>query len=363
MPRASFRVFYRRMPSILHLLSSTADEQTRAVHQMLIGNIGSGFDSVTRRIGAGSDLRNLPASIFKLRKERLDLTYAWGITALAAAVMSGHRRIVFTPDRFAGPRALRWIRSLMDRGNVTMIAPTFTQARIAVKHGIDPDRCEVIPPGVDFGRIRRLRASTLRVQLGLAPDDYVVLVPGETTLASGHDQALWSCGILHVLDPRYKLLMWGRGERAGTTHNLASRLKQPGMVRLAETCGNRTDQTSEDRAAEYDRRIEFEELLSIADLCLVTPAGASPTLPVATAMASGVPIISTVTYMLAELLEDRHTALMVPTRSPRALAQRVLDLRQDPSLQAKLTDKARTEAYEHFSMTRMLDKYREIFAK
>jgi glycosyltransferase involved in cell wall biosynthesis len=107
--------------------------------------------------------------------------------------------------------------------------------------------------------------------------------------------------------------------------------------------------------------VPFEELLPAADVCLVTASGAAPTLPIATAMAAGVPIISTVTYMLAELLEDRHTALMVPRRSPRALAQRVLDLRQDPALRAKLIDTARAEAYEHFSMTRMLDEYRRLF--
>jgi len=111
-----------------------------------------------------------------------------------------------------------------------------------------------------------------------------------------------------------------------------------------------------------DRPVQFEELLPIADVCLVTPPGAAPTLPIATAMAAGVPIVSTVTYMLAELLEDRHTALMVPTRSPRALVQRVLDLREDPALRAKLVDTARAEAYEHFSMTRMLDEYRRVFA-
>jgi glycosyltransferase involved in cell wall biosynthesis len=85
-------------------------------------------------------------------------------------------------------------------------------------------------------------------------------------------------------------------------------------------------------------------------------------LPIATVMAAGVPIISTVTYMLSELLEDRHTALMVATRSPRALVQRVQDLRADPALRAKITETARGEAYEHFSMTRMMDKYRRLFA-
>jgi len=334
------------MPSVLHLLSTTADEQTSQLHRMLAQGLGAGFISTTLRIGTGGELRNFPAAILQLRHERADITYAWGITALTAAVLCGHRRIFFSPDRFAGPRALRWIRSLMGRADVTFVCPTFTQQRLAVQRGIDPARCHMIQPGVDFGRVNRRRDDVLRKKLGFAENDFILIAPGETTLAAGHEMAVWACGILNVLDPRYKLLLWGRGNRAELTANLANRLKQGDMVKQAEKI--------------LDHAIDFEALLPLADVCLATPAGAAPTLPIAIMMAAGVPIVSTVTYMLAELLEDRHTAMMVPTRSPRALVQRVLDLRENAGLQAKLIDTARAEAYEHFSMTRMLDGYRRI---
>jgi glycosyltransferase involved in cell wall biosynthesis len=348
LPAPRFPVPYRHMLKVLHLLSSSADEQTRQIHQMLRDGIGADFSCETKTIGLTGDYRNLPVAVFHLRGNRPDLTYAWGTTALAAAVLAGHRRILFSPDRFAGPRALRWIRSLMSRGNVTMICPTFTQQRLAVSRGIDPDRCIVIQPGVDFGRVRRRTDLKMRESFGLSATDYVVIVPGESTLQSGHDQALWSTSILHVLDPSYKLLLWGRGPRFKAVAELGDRLKQPDLVKVAET-GERGP-------------IRFEDLLPIADVCLVTATGAVPTLPIATVMAAGVPIISTVTYMVAELLEDRHTALMVPHRSPRAIAQRIMDLRGDPTLAAKLVDTARAEAYEHFSMTRMLDTYRRAFS-
>jgi glycosyltransferase involved in cell wall biosynthesis len=334
------------MPKVLHLLSGLADEQTRQIHRMLVAGIGSGFESQTKLIGTTGGLRDIPTAVIRLRQDRPDITCAWGIPALASAVIAGHRRIIFSPDRFAGPRSLRWIRSLMSRGNVTFVCPTFTQHRLAITRGIDPARCQVIQPGVDFGRLRK-RDPNLRKELGLSESDYVLIAPGESTLQTAHDQAVWTCGILNVLDPAYKLLLWGRGPRAQTVAALGDRLRQPDMVKIAET--------------PTTGPIPFEQLLPAADACLVTTSGSAPTLPVATAMAASVPIVSTVTYMLAELLEDRHTALMVPRRSPRALAQRVQDLRQDPALAAKLVDTARAEAYEHFSMTRMLDEYRKLF--
>jgi glycosyltransferase involved in cell wall biosynthesis len=335
------------MTKVLHLLGSSADEQTRQIHQMLVDGLGPEFSCLTRVVGPGGDLRNLPAAVLKLRHQPADLTHAWGIQALVGVVLAGHSRVLFSPDQFAGPRSLRWIRSLMDRGNVTFISPTFTQQRLAIAHGIDPQRCKVVQPGVDFGRIRR-RDPQLRAALGLCDTDFVLIAPGESSRQTAHDQAVWACGILHVIDPSYKLLIWGRGPRAKQVAELAERLHQPNLVKVAEMPGREP--------------MRFEDVLPAADVCLVTAGGAAPTLPIATAMAAGVPIVSTVTYMLAELLEDRHTALMVPRRSPRALVQRVLDLREDPALRAKLIDTARAEAYEHFSMTRMLDEYRRIYA-
>jgi glycosyltransferase involved in cell wall biosynthesis len=109
------------------------------------------------------------------------------------------------------------------------------------------------------------------------------------------------------------------------------------------------------------RAIEFEQLLPATDACIVTAKGPVATLPIAICMAAGLPIISTVTYTAAELLEDRHTALMVPRSSPQLLAQRVLDLRADSGLQWSIADMARTEAYEYFSLTRMINQYRTAY--
>src|SRR5439155_21530922 len=160
---------------------------------------------------------------------------------------------------------------------------------------------------------------------------------GESTRGAAHEEAVWACGILNVLDPRYKLLVWGRGERARKAARLGERLHQPHMVKLAEPL--------------LRRELEFEQLLPATDACLVTAKGPVATLPIAICMAAGLPIISTVTYTVAELLEDRHTAVMVPRPAARLLARRLLDLKDDAAAQWSISDMARTEAYEYFSLT------------
>jgi hypothetical protein len=78
-------------------------------------------------------------------------------------------------------------------------------------------------------------------------------------------------------------------------------------------------------------------------------------------MAAGLPIVATVTPTVAELLEDRHTALMVGDTSARVIAQRILDLRSDGRLEWSISDMARTEAFEFFAMTRFLEQLRCVY--
>ena len=78
-------------------------------------------------------------------------------------------------------------------------------------------------------------------------------------------------------------------------------------------------------------------------------------------MAAGLPIVSTVTYTVSEMLEDRHTALMVGKFDPPAVARRVLDLYDDPGLQWRIADAARAEAYEYFALSRFVEQYRTVY--
>jgi glycosyltransferase involved in cell wall biosynthesis len=231
--------------------------------------------------------------------------------------------------------------------DVQVVCATATQRRRLVERGVPLERCHLVRPGVDFARVRRRRDPVLRASLGFSPDDHVVLAPGESTRAAAHEDAAWAGSIAHLLDPRVKVLMWGRGERVGAALRRARHLVGDGLLSVAE--------------ARLGRPVDFEELLPAVDSVMVTARGPVSTLPIAVCMAAGLPIVSTVTYTVAELLEDRHTALMVPHHSARLLARRLIDLREDAGTQWSIADAARTEAYEYFSLTRFLDQYRGVY--
>jgi glycosyltransferase involved in cell wall biosynthesis len=230
---------------------------------------------------------------------------------------------------------------------VQVVCATSTLCHELRRRGIASDHCHLIRPGVDFARVRGRRDTALRQALGLCDQDRVILAPGESTRAASHRTALWTGGILNLLDPRYKLLLWGRGREVSSIQRFASRIRHTDLLFLA--------------LRRLGRCVGFEELLPAADLALVTASGPVPTLPVASCMAAGLPIVSTITYTLSELLEDHHTALLVSRPSPRLLAQKILELFEDARLRWELSDRARSEAFDYFAMTRFLDQHRTLY--
>lgn len=336
------------MVHILHLLDAHPDFQTRRAVDLLSRQLGPGFECHIRTIGAGGDWRGIPAASVALRRSSgVDVLHAWGPTALTAAVLGSKLPLLHSPAIPTTPRAIHWLRAIAAYRSIEILCPSATLHNLLLTRGLPADRVHLIRPGVDFARIQRRRDPKLRAALGLADDDCVLLAVGESTAAAAHSDALWTAAILHELDPRYRLLLWGEGSHAPAVLRFNRRLATAGVLTVAER--------------QLKRPVDFEELLPAADLMVNTSVGPIPTLPVAIAMAAALPIVSTATYTTAELLEDHHSALLVPKRSPRRMAQRILELRDDAGLQWRLADMARTEAYEHYSATRFLSQYRTAY--
>ncbi|MBC8107761.1 MAG: hypothetical protein H7Z14_14305 [Anaerolineae bacterium] len=337
------------MIRILHLHDRPADYQTGASIDALRADASGQFTSEIRAIGRGSDHSTALAAVLAMRRSnqpRSDMTHAWGPKALRVAVFGGCERIIYSPSHDPHHREIGWLRSIMNYRDVNVVCPTDTVRRRLVEHGVPIGRTHLIRPAVAFGKVRRRRNDALRAELGIKPDDRVTLAPGESTRPADHEMSVFAVTLLTVLDPRNKLLVWGRGPHSAALRRFAKKLDRPTLIDATHT---------------LRRPIDFPDLLSVADDVLITATGSIATLPACYCMAAGLPIVTLVSETIAELLEDRHTALMVGKRSPRLLAQRLLDVRADANLQWAISDMARTEAYEFFSMSRFLDQHRAMY--
>jgi glycosyltransferase involved in cell wall biosynthesis len=307
-----------------------------------------GFAADVRRLGTVAG-RNLATATLGLRRggeAGLDLVHAVGPRSLTVAALGSSLPVVYSPLGRPGPRDVRWLRAVMGYRRVDVVCPTATLRRTLVERGVPIGRCHLVRPGVDFARVRRRRDAALRERLGFAEDDRVLLAAGESGRSANHVEAAWAAIILHLLDPRYRLLIWGRGAMVPHIRRFADGSRQPRVLTIAEA-----------RLGAVD----YESLLPATDAVLLSSTGAVPTLPIAIAMAAALPVVATVTRTTSELLEDRHTALMTPPGRPRQLARRVMDLYEDSRLQWSIADMARTEAYEYFAQTRFLNQYRQLY--
>ncbi len=285
-----------------------------------------------------------------LRREGgYDLVHVWSTGALTAVGIAGPSRIVYSPPSLVRGRDVGWLRAMMAYRDVQVVSPTRTMHQALLRAGIAAERCRVIRPGVDFSRVSGRKEPAIRAALGLKADDYVLLAVGESTRSASHEDAVWAAAILHVLDPQYKLLIWGEGPAVGQAKAFARRISSGDLLRVG--------------SERLGAGVEFERLLRAADLAVNTATGSVSALPVAMGMAAALPIVSTVTRGSSELLEDHHSAILVPARSPRLMAQRIMELRQDSGLQRKLCETARTEAYQYWSLTKFVEGYRNLYAQ
>lgn len=300
-------------------------------------------------VGHGGDFSNPVIAVVKLRSraEEFDVIHAWGSISLLVAAFSTKKPIVYTPYGFPTRHDIRWLRAIQSVRDVQIICPTEILKRAIVQRGLPIERCHLVRPGVDSSAIPRRRNDELRAKLRLRKDDYVLIAAGESVRGANHHATILAGTVLHVFDPQYKLVLWGKGPMAASEKRYSQLMIPVNFINFA------TDKLGQE--------LTFEQLLSVADVMLVTSDGPMPTLPIATCMAAGVPIVSTPSRAISELLEDRHTCLMARKNVSRLIARRVLDLKEDTQIQWKIRDQARAEAYEYFSMTRYVEQVRGIY--
>ena len=337
------------MLHVLHLVG--CEDQLHALRssQLLCSALGPEFPITRRSIGRGGDYRNAVHAAFSFRFGgglEFDLIHAWDVTALIAS-LGAALPTVFSPQVPFTRQLANWTRIAAPRQTVHMITATHAQRASWLKLGAPAERCHAVPPAIDPAGAPWTGNARLRQQLGYTPDDYVVLVPGETTRASEHRRALWAISILHVLDERWRVLLWGKGPDLEITRSLAKRLGQRRLLATAEqTLG---------------RSLEFDELIGAADAAMVPARREPSTVPILMCMAGGLPIVAAASPCAHEILREGQTGLMVSDGAPRSLARAMLRLREDPELGRRLADAAARDVTTRFSAAQFVHHMRQIY--
>jgi glycosyltransferase involved in cell wall biosynthesis len=339
------------MLGVLHLHPPRCDFQTQRCLEILFKNVGCELAMTSLSIGPGGKCQNLPEAVFRLRRARYDRTHiahAWGPAELLAAAAAGFSNLVFSPQARIQPKWWKWIELILRNRRVEVVCPTQFVRRAFISHGANPERCRVIYPAVDASRLNGTNRE-IRARLGLKESDLVLLAPGESFRDASHTSALWAAAILNFLNPRYRLLIWGRGPMVESMKRFARVAASDALLVIAE--------------AAIGGEIDFEQIVPAADAALFCARAPSPILPLGVCLSAGLAVVASESEEMREFLQDDVNALVEPSVNPRRLAQRVRELQDDPSARQRLAQAARSTGGAQFSIARFTEDWRAVYSR
>jgi len=117
----------------------------------------------------------------------------------------------------------------------------------------------------------------------------------------------------------------------------------------------------EEKVKFFGVRSDVPELLSQADIFVLSSDYEGFGLVVAEAMAAGLPVIATAIGGIPEILEGGRAGILVPPKDVDALAKAIVELARDEKKRAELSDYGRKLVAERFDIRRTVREYEKLY--
>ncbi|MBS3818154.1 glycosyltransferase family 4 protein [bacterium] len=217
---------------------------------------------------------------------------------------------------------------------------------VLIRGGMDPQRVEVIPDGIDFTPFEEVSSSHyLHREFSFSQNDYLVGIVAHLADHKGHKYLIKATEILKEKVPRVKVIVVGEGP---LKMKLDRQVKETRLEDMVFFLGFRED---------------IPQILASLDLFVLSSylEGMGSTL--LDAMASRLPIVATRVGGIPEVVTHEQTGLLVPPRDPQALASAILRLYQDRSLASRLGKKGYEVVHQKFSAQAMARKIIDLYKR
>lgn len=294
-------------------------------------------------------LRGLRAVV---RKVRPDIIHCWQASPCGwgrlAGWAEGCRRFVCS-ERTTRVMSFPWWVKLFERALARRTIWTANSSAVAsammAALPIAPRRMRVIHNAVEVPpRDRAADRADARRELGLAPDQPIVLSVGRLTEAKNYPLLVRAAKIVLQARPDVRFLVAGQGEEGPRLRAMLAEMDLADPVRL------------------LGLRHDVPRLMHAADVfCLCSLWEGFPN-ALAEAMAVGLPAVATAVAGLDEFFQPGRTGLAVPLDDAAALAGALLDLLHDEPNRSALADAARQWVQDRFSWPRLIQDMQALYA-
>ncbi|MGD9345639.1 MAG: glycosyltransferase family 4 protein [Candidatus Aminicenantes bacterium] len=302
---------------------------------------------------------DLPVIALKMRSE----TDAWAILRLAgsmkrfscslvhchdahsAAVGSASASLARVPLRVISrnvdfPIKKNFLSQMKYTKNIdVIIAVSEGIKKVLVDGGIHPGLIKVIPDGIDYSPFEEAASSQyLRRELNFGPEDFLVGIVAHLADHKGHKFLIKATEILKEKAPRIKVIIVGEGPLRMELDKLVKQTRVEDMVFFL---GFRED---------------VPQILASLDLFVLSSYLEGMGSSILDAMASRLPVVATRTGGIPEVVVNGETGLLVPPKSPAALAKAILRIYEDRALGDRLGQKGYEVVHQKFSAEAMAAK-------
>ena len=281
------------------------------------------------------------------------LATAWGVPFVHSNHTLGKvKNRALAPGDAPEPLArLAGEAEVMDAADVLIASTDEELQQLACLYGASHDRLKTLHPGVDHSLFSPGPKEGPRAELGLSPDEAVLLFVGRIQRLKGLELAIRSVEQLEpALDRPLDLVVVGgpsgRGGRAEIQrlHELASNL---GVADRVTWVGPQPHH----RLPIYYRA---------ADAVVVCSHSETFGFAALEAHACGTPVVGTAVGGLAHIVDDGRSGFLVETRDPAVFAGRLKTLLSDPELSATFRAEAERSA-ARFSWDKTADSFLELY--
>ena len=268
-------------------------------------------------------------------RRSIDLVHGhdWLVSRAAAALArGGHLPCLTTIHATEHGRHQGWVdrhpqshihaieRWMARRSDQLIVCSEFMREHVIAVFGVDPDRVEVIPNGIDVADLEPIDdLAGLRARFA-APTERLVLMIGRLVYEKGFQTALDALPSVIERVGGVRFVVAGSGTHEAELRRQAERL---GLLAHGTFLGWMGDEL-------------LHSLYRIADVCVVPSIYEPFGLVALEAMASGCPCIVADTGGLREVVPNDDVGLRFRSRDPRSLARMLAWVLANPALRYRL---------------------------
>jgi glycosyltransferase involved in cell wall biosynthesis len=285
------------------------------------------------------DPTTLPALLRVIRQKRIDILHLHGYGATTFGRMAaGIKSIPAILHEHANLTDTPWFQKLADAAleretDIALAVSQSTADFVINARQLPPDKVKVVYLGVPMEEFSRPRSeveiTSAREELGIQAGDTVIGTVTRLHESKGNSVLVDAARLVLDRRPTARFVLVGEGPLRADLEAQARRLNIGDRFLFAGF------------AKDVARVVSAFDLSAFPSLWEGTP------LTVFEALAMGQPIVATDADGLIDVLTDGRDARIVPKRDPRALADAVVELIDDPAARARLSAAARQTARQY----------------